>query len=98
MRAGGGLRQVATQGAPGPKLDTLRTKALPYQVRHLDKERPAVATEPRNNLSGERMDLVQVHVVVVSHIERCARAWCPTGEKLGARPLTECVVIDNRAR
>ena len=76
----------------------LRTKALPYQVRHLDEKRPAVATEPGDDLSGERMELVQVHVVVVTDIERRARAWCPTGEKLGTRALVQRVVIDNRAR
>ncbi len=64
------------------RVGTLRTKTLPEQIRRLDEKRPAVATEPGNDLSSERMHLVEVHVVVIAHIERRARAWRPTGEKL----------------
>ena len=76
----------------------LRTKTLPYQVRHLDEERSAVATKPGDDFCGERMEFVQVQVVVVTDIERCTRTWCPTGEKLGTRALAQRVVIDNCAR
>lgn len=76
-------------------MNSLAGKALPDQVRHLNEERSAIATEPWNNLLSERMQLAVVYVVVVADIKRSARTRRPTSEKLRARPLTERVVIDN---
>jgi len=72
--------------------------AFSYQIRGLYEERSAVTTEAGHNLSGERIRLVDVHVVVVAQIKRCTRAWRPPGEKLGTHAGAKRVVVDDGAR
>src|SRR6185436_5333396 len=72
-------------------------KALPNQVRRLYKKRSAITSEAGHNLSREWIRLVQIHVVVVANIKRCAGARRPSGEQLGTHPGAKGVVVDDRA-
>jgi hypothetical protein len=51
-------------------------KALSKQVGHLDKERPAIATQARLECSGESIKPVAINVVVIASVERRSRVWC----------------------
>src|SRR5690349_2077220 len=72
-------------------------EALANQVRHLDEERAAVATEAGLELSGERTEAVADESIVVSDIKRRAGIGCVAKEELSARVRRQRVVVQARA-
>ena len=74
------------------------SKALPNQVRRLDKERACVAAEAGYDLLREWMQTVVVQVVVVSRIECRAGARRPTKQRLRSQSRVERVVVENQSR
>jgi hypothetical protein len=75
----------------------LGSEALPKQVRHLDKERPAVATEARHELRREGMEALVSHVVVIPDVKRRTWTRCPARQELRAYPPVKRVVVNNGA-
>ena len=72
-------------------------KALPEKVRCSDKEGPAVAFESRFVLAGERIKAISVQVVIVTGIERGARARRISDESLAGVVFLRPVKVEAEA-
>ena len=79
-------------------LGVFALKPLADQVRHLDEERARVAAEAGDELGRERVRAVVVQIVVVTGVERGARARRPAKQRLRSQPRVQRVVVENQSR
>lgn len=75
---------------------SLPAETLAEEVRHLDKEGPAVASEDGLKLPGEGAEAIAAEVVVAAKIERRSRVGCPAEQKLSADIGVERLVVNAR--
>src|SRR6185295_19598436 len=76
----------------------LPSEASAEEVGGFDEERSAVAPEAGFEVTGELVDEVPVHVVVVADVERRARIRRPAEEELADVSRSDRAVVEPRAR
>ena len=78
-------------------LRVFTAKAAAKEIRHLDKERPAITVQPRFQLSGKWIESAPINVVVVANIESGARIRRPAKQELAFHIRSQRIKIDSSA-
>ena len=78
--------------------DNLMLKALAKQVRHLDKEGSAVATEAWLEGARKWVKPAPIEIVVITYVESCTRIRRVPEQKLSLHVCGDRIIIDAPAR